>query len=50
MLCYDPEKRITLDQVAEHAYMQGKTATQSQLVRYLSKRLQTTNPQQEQAR
>ena len=50
MLCYDPERRLTLDQVIAHPYMDGKTASQSQLCRFFSKRLAASNPDQEKAR
>lgn len=50
MLCYDPERRLTLDQVIAHPYMDGKTASQSQLCRFFSKRLGASNPEQEKAR
>lgn len=50
MLCYDPDRRLTLQQVIDHAYMQGKSASQSQVCRFFSKRLAGSNPEQEKVR
>lgn len=50
MLCYDPERRLTMQQVMDHDYLKGKTASQSQLSRFFSKRLAGSNPEQEKIR
>jgi len=45
MLCFDPAKRLTMEQVMDHEYLKGKTASQSQLCRFFSKRLAGSNPE-----